>query len=158
MNGTLAGMEPSAKSPSKMAEDCDTCPMNKFGTDDRGKGKACKNLRRLAVLMPGADSLDALLIIDVSPSALQGFDAFVSKLGSRKVTPITVITEVDFSPTSDFPVLTFKEVEPNACLEDHWLRRPEAQILLAQEPDLNRSKSEVKKVKTTKKKTTRRAA
>jgi len=158
LNGKIEGMVPSTRSPNKMNEDCDSCPMNKFGTDNRGRGKACKNIRRLAVLEPDASELDPLLFLDASPSALQGFDGFVAKLAVRKVTPITVITEIFFDAGSDFPVLTFKEIEPNTNLTDHWMRRPEAQILLVQEPDLTRSEPTAKKKRRSKKKTARRAA
>lgn len=35
------------------ADDCQSCPMNEWGTADTGKGKACQNRRRLALLPAG---------------------------------------------------------------------------------------------------------
>jgi hypothetical protein len=39
----------------KQADRCATCQWNKFGTADRGRGKACKNILRLALLPVSAD-------------------------------------------------------------------------------------------------------
>ena len=45
-------MVPSPNAPNPQAKDCQSCPMNAWGSD--GKGKACKNGRKLAVLPPGS--------------------------------------------------------------------------------------------------------
>lgn len=34
-------------------EDCETCPLNEWGSADKGKGKACANRRRLALIPAG---------------------------------------------------------------------------------------------------------
>jgi hypothetical protein len=156
-------MVPSDKAKVKMHTDCALCPMNQFGTDERGKGKACKNTRQLVVAMPDDDPESQLMLIGASPKATKGFDSFVKKLAGGGATPITVITEVDFESASAQPVLTFKAVEPNPNIHVHWSRRHEAQGLLKQEFDYSGSEtkasaSRTKKKKTAKKRSTRRAA
>ena len=71
----LKQMAPSENSPIKQSDDCASCPMNQFGSS--GKGKACKNGRMLAVLPPDADADTPLWLLQVSPTALKGFDGFV---------------------------------------------------------------------------------
>lgn len=44
------GERPHEKAQSPQAKTCDVCPLNQFGTDIRGKGKACKEGMRLAML------------------------------------------------------------------------------------------------------------
>ena len=36
------------------SDDCKSCPMNAWGSADKGKGKACKNTRRLAMIPAGS--------------------------------------------------------------------------------------------------------
>ena len=63
-----AKLIPSANSPQAQCEDCASCPMNAFGS--AGKGKACKNMRLLAVMPPDADEDTPLWLMKVSPTAL----------------------------------------------------------------------------------------
>ncbi len=51
------------------SEKCEGCWANAFGTAERGKGKACKNVRRLAVLP--ADRLDAKSLSEVEGAMLR---------------------------------------------------------------------------------------
>lgn len=44
------GMEPHEESQEKQHTDCASCPMNKFKSAKNKKGKACKNIRRLALI------------------------------------------------------------------------------------------------------------
>lgn len=46
-------MAPHEKSSQKQHETCSGCPQNIFGTANVGKGKACKNSRRLAFIVEG---------------------------------------------------------------------------------------------------------
>lgn len=43
-------MEPHEKAPRRQCERCAGCPMNEFGSAERGQGKACKNVMRLAMI------------------------------------------------------------------------------------------------------------
>ena len=48
------GMAPHEGAADKQNEDCAECEHNVMGSSDTGKGKACKNIRRLAVVMADA--------------------------------------------------------------------------------------------------------
>jgi hypothetical protein len=48
------GMAPMDESPEKQNEVCEGCWANEFGTADKGKGKACKNVRRLLCITEDA--------------------------------------------------------------------------------------------------------
>lgn len=132
----VANMVPSDNSPVKQSDACGTCPMNQFGS--AGNGKACKNMRRLAVLPPDADTDTPLAILDVSPTGLKSFDGYVRSVASKfNMTPIGVTTEISFDPNVDYGSLRFGEPEPNENLNEHWGRRAEALERLTQEPDVS---------------------
>ena len=69
---------------------CATCPMNQFGSDPKGgKGKACKEMRRLFILQKG-DMYPS--IMNVPPTSLRQWDAYVSALLSKKQIPLSFVT------------------------------------------------------------------
>jgi len=59
---------------------CATCPMNQFGSASKGKGKACKNMRRLYILMA-----DAMLPVAVNlpPTSLKAYKQYTVGLTTR---------------------------------------------------------------------------
>lgn len=166
VGGRIDSMKPSSNSPERQAEDCNSCPMNQFGTDQRGRGKACKNMRVLAVMAAEEEDPEEaeISLLNVSPSALKRYDNYVKTLASKGAIPITVITELSFDPNEDYPTLYFKASEPNPHLETHWARLSEAQTLLREEPDLTMGSGEEEvparraKKKVSKKRNTRRVA
>lgn len=96
-----AAMAPDAGAAHPESEDCLTCPMNAFGSDEQtGKGKACKNLRRLAVIACGntlngrttffkPDELakQPLAFMHVSPTSGKLWDGFVKQIGNVQHRP-----------------------------------------------------------------------
>lgn len=48
------GMVPHEEAEDKQASDCESCPNNQWGSADTGRGKACKNVRRLMVVTADA--------------------------------------------------------------------------------------------------------
>ena len=127
---------PSDASPIKQADDCASCAMNQFGSS--GKGKACKNMRLLAVLPPDADADTPLWTLAVSPTAIKGFDGFVGSVARTfQMPPISVIASVDFNPNETFASLTFGDPRPNENLAEHFARQAEAKELLMAEPDVS---------------------
>lgn len=68
---TDTGLTPHEEAPDKQNDACDGCPNNEWGSADKGKGKACKNVRRL--LCVSEDSLE-------SPEALLEAEARMLKL------------------------------------------------------------------------------
>lgn len=129
-------MAPSDNSPVKQNNVCQTCPMNQFGSS--GDGKACKNMRRVALLPVDADEDTPLLILNVSPTGLKSFDGYVRSVASKfNMPPIGVVTEITFAQDVDYASLRFGNPEPNANMEVHWGRRQEALDRLATEPDVS---------------------
>lgn len=129
-------MVPSPNSPNPQAKDCQSCPMNQFGSD--GKGKACKNGRKLAVLPPDADETTDIWTLGVSPTALKNFDGFVAGVARTfAVPPVGVVATVGLSEAVDYPQLQFTDPKPNDNLPVHFARQAEAREMLMVEPDVS---------------------
>lgn len=76
---------------------CDTCYLNKYGTSVNesgviGKGKACKNGRRLAVI-PEGEQLPH--VFTLPPTSIKAWDAYVTALLSSKSVVWTVWTDFE---------------------------------------------------------------
>ena len=134
----ITTMVPSKNSPVPQSDTCAGCPMNEYESSGNGKGKACKNGRRLAVLPPDADDDTQIMILDVSPTGLKSFDGFVRSAQAKfGVLPIGLIVEVSFDEGSSYPSLRFGNPAPNENMEVHWGRRDEALKRLMTEPDVS---------------------
>lgn len=127
---------PSANVPNKQADSCSTCPMNEFGS--RGKGKACKNGRLLAVLPPDAGPDTPIWLLQPSATALKGFDAYVTSVARTfQMPPISVVTTVSFDENSEYSKMVFGNPQPNKLLADMFARQAEATQLLNAERDVS---------------------
>lgn len=81
---------------------CKGCPLNEFGTDERGKGKACANVRRLALIpesgledIEGAD----VAYLKVPVMSVKNWAGYVTQLATTlKRPPFAVVTEVSVVP------------------------------------------------------------
>lgn len=140
------GMVPSDNSPDKQAEACNSCPNNEFGS--RGKGKACKNTVLLAVLPTDATDETPIYTINVSPTAIRAWDAYVNTIAANfQKPPIGVITELYFDPGTDYPSLRFGRPKPNPDYAVHYARREEARTILNTEPDVTQHEEAKPKAK-----------
>jgi len=55
-------MVPHEEAPNKVSDSCEGCPNNEWGSADKGRGKACKNVRRLLCVSADAiESADSLM-------------------------------------------------------------------------------------------------
>lgn len=102
---------------------CDGCEMNEFGSADKGRGKACKNTRRLAMIPVGRFTKDGSLDLiedlehyqTVEPgymklpvTSVKGYSTFVKQVAtSLKRPPFGIITKVKVipDPKSQFKVI-----------------------------------------------------
>jgi len=135
---TPTDMSPSANSPEKQAEKCGTCPNNQFGS--KGNGKACKNMRVMAVLPPDADANTPMYILKTSPTANKAFDSYVSAVARTfQRPPYGVITEISFDPSEKYATLRFGNPAPadDDLLEVAFNRQAEARERLLTEPDVS---------------------
>lgn len=70
---------------------CDTCPMNQMGSGEGGKGKACKNMERLFILMPGGF---LPLSLSLPPTSLKAWRTYKTMLVSKSKRVCDVFTKI----------------------------------------------------------------
>jgi hypothetical protein len=97
-------MVPHEKSLKPQHSSCKGCPNNEFGSASRGRGKACGNVRRLA-LIGGADlSPEAILkaepgFLKVPVTSVKGWATYVRTLDAlHHIPPLGVITTIKVIP------------------------------------------------------------
>jgi hypothetical protein len=128
-------LEPSDKVPKKQNDTCAGCEQNEWASDPQGgKGKACKNTRRLLVAPVDADENSQPWVLSVSPTGLKHFDKYVNTLGDTGVHPIEVITEISFEASEAYPSLRFKVLAKHKDLPVMWHLKEAGQTILTQEP------------------------
>jgi len=107
------GLTPHEDSPIPQCHSCMVCPMNQFKSAANGKGKACRNGRRLLIAYvndDGSADLDNLAIVSLSPTALRGFSSYLKKVSEVKGLPVwSVVTILSFEQEQAYPqvVATF---------------------------------------------------
>lgn len=96
---------PHEDSPEPQAETCEECWANQWKSDERGKGKACRNARRLAVVAvdPESDYLVAddseLAFLRLPPTSIKFWKSYVAKLSRvTGLPPVGVVTELTLEP------------------------------------------------------------
>lgn len=94
-------MSPHEKVKEPCNDTCNGCPMNKFGSADKGRGKACKNQVRMFLIH--ADALkkpDSIIdsphvMLNVPPTSLAGWAKHIKDIENLGNKPIyAVVTEV----------------------------------------------------------------
>ena len=132
-------LTPSPNSPDIQSQTgCAGCAMNQFGT--AGKGKACQNRILVAILPADATAETAISILDVSPTGIKPFSAYVSAVArSLQRPPYGVITRIECNPAVKWDVLQFSDpqlIDQEDFIEMIIARRQEARELLMVEPDV----------------------
>lgn len=127
---------PEAVSPVKQADSCAECPNNVFGSD--GAGKACKNLRLLAVVEDNDNPDSPIYLLKVSPTAIKAFDGYVATIQTQfDSLPVSVVTDVYFDPNLKYGSLRFGNPRPNPNLAIHFDRIAAATARLGVIPDVS---------------------
>lgn len=100
-----ADLKPHPDAEKPQHDECNGCPMNEFGSAAKGKGKACKNVRRLALFVEAAaDSAEdvaaaEIAYIKVPVMSAAGWSAYAQQLNTQlKRPPLAVITEISLVP------------------------------------------------------------
>lgn len=144
---SVKGLVPDTTSPviqSKIG--CDVCPNNVFGS--KGAGKACSNLRLLAVTEASDDPQAPINLMKVSSTAIKAFDAYVGTLRSEFDTvPVGVVTDIFFDAGLDYPSLRFGNPVPNENLAVHMPRRAGAKARLLRPLDVTKYGQKATKAK-----------
>lgn len=137
--GELAAHETVSK---PQGENCASCPKNQWGSAPSGKGKACKNQRRLIIVPPNFDETTEPMTMYVSPGGLKNFDKYVSRLNNEHgVLPVQVITAISFDKDQTYPLLKFKLVERHTRVNDAWSLREQSESLLFRELETKEDKA-----------------
>jgi len=103
---TEKGMAPHEKSTEKQHETCQGCPQNVFGTADKGRGKACQNRRRLALITEDSlesgisDAQVAQLLVPVT--SVRDYAKFTTDIAETlKRPPLGVVSEISLVPNTN---------------------------------------------------------
>lgn len=101
-------LEPDEDSPDVQAESCAVCPMNEFGSAENGKGKACKNGRRLlvATIKNGEVDLSNIAMLKIPPTSLKNWATYVRNLNLKHNKPAwSVLTNLTFDEDATWPLI-----------------------------------------------------
>lgn len=159
---------------------CSECEFNEWGSADRGKGKACRNRRRLAIISAGDidkhgdfeahDELEHFERADIAylalpPTSINSFGAYVKQLaGVLKRPPHAVFTKIALvsDPKTQFKV-TFDNLgaAPNEIIPALMERHSEAKTLIdfpyPKSEEVEKPKKKAGKKKAGKKKAAKKA-
>jgi hypothetical protein len=111
------GRTPDAKAPNRQGSGCATCTMNIDGSGAKGRGKACRFKRRIAVLVEG-DPTGEIYQMSFAAKSLFGkgvgnehpFESYCNYLKANGEAPDTVVTKVMYDLDADTLTLKFKAV------------------------------------------------
>lgn len=136
INKFVDDLHPSENAPEAQCDTCSECAFNEWGSAPTGKGKACKNGIRVAVVGANPKEDSQVLTLDVSPTSLGSFNSLVNDLASKSLLPIQTLTDISFDAKETFPKLVFTSDAP--ITDDDLLiamkLREKAQALLDYEP------------------------
>lgn len=150
-------MIPHATAPEPQAETCAECWANEFESDNRGKGKACRDSYLLCCI--SADQLGEdepeVAYLRVPPTSLAAWDSFMVKRNKVLNLPaLAFVVEVTFDDTVDYQKILFEEVGRTG--EGHWEAlfqlHDTAHELMLTPPDVSNYEPPTSKKKKTKKK------
>jgi len=105
---TLKDLKPHESAPKPQHAKCAGCPQNEFGSADKGKGKKCKNMKRLAMIpfgdgTPEALEAEELAFAKLSVMSVKEFDRFEQQADAAAgqklgVAPFWMASEIKVVP------------------------------------------------------------
>lgn len=109
-------MAPHADCEAPNADACKGCPLNEWASADQGRGKACKNIRRLALIPEeGLEDLENadVAFLKVPVTSVKNWAGYVQALAAQmKRPPFAVLTEISVVPDAKTQfAVKFKVVE-----------------------------------------------
>lgn len=113
-------MKPHAEAKEPQHETCLGCPMNEFGSADTGRGKACSNIRRLAIVAEG-DVTDAAALLEaevrtlnVSVTSVKNWQKYAHRISEEMERPtwgvVTLLKLVPDAKTQFKLTFSFEEL------------------------------------------------
>ena len=114
------GMVPHKDVQDQQHDSCDTCQWNQFGSAQQGKGKACREYRRVALIGVGdeltADEVPEAIVglAKIPPTSSRNFSDYVRKVAEKHQRPLwAMITTLTVLPDPNKQVVvTFKDAAP----------------------------------------------
>ena len=111
------GRAPDPKASNKQASACANCNMNVDGSGNKGRGKACRFQRRIAVVAEG-DMTGDIYQMNLAAKSLFGkgvsnvhpFESYCTYLKANGEAPDTVVTKVMYDTDADTLTLKFRPV------------------------------------------------
>jgi hypothetical protein len=106
---SLDGVGPNPESTSPQSDLCASCKWNAWGSKVAPNGqqlKACSDKKRLAVVAAD-DATGPVYLLEVTPAALKGLNAYQKELSVRGIAPEIVRTRISFDTDASFPKLIF---------------------------------------------------
>lgn len=106
---SLTGISPDPSSTSPQNDLCASCPQNAWGSKVTPQGqqiKACSDQKRLAVVAAD-DPTGPVYLLQVTPAALKGLNAYQKELALRGIAPEITKTRITFDTDASFPKLKF---------------------------------------------------
>lgn len=101
----VPGMKPSPASVNVQHEECATCPQNEWGSASQGKGKACKETRRVMIVpldsLESEDKIASCEVAAVRPpvTSLKNYSTYVQGVAATTKRPLAgVITKIKLVP------------------------------------------------------------
>lgn len=109
----LAPTNPAAAAEWGSPKTCAECVKNQWGSDASGK-KACSNRVRLAITPADATPESPIYMLTITPTALKRWNIYTTSIAARypKGGVVRVVTEMTFSPATEYPTLIFKAIRP----------------------------------------------
>ncbi len=164
-------LAPHPDSPVPQAETCEECEKNQWGSSEEGRGKACGNRFRLAVVHGDDTKANASEIevkgLRLAPTSINNFRSYVAELEARgDLELVQAACNIYFDPESKqaVPPILFEfmnEITSDKALNALVSKWPDAEKLLEQPYDKANYKPPGRargKKKTTKKKTSKKRA
>ena len=111
------GIDPAPSSGQKQASSCMNCPHNEFGT--KGRGKACKNMKRVHVIMPGQSFPYRLTL---PPTNLEAIDEYIRDLTSAGKPYQLVVTKFSLKEKTNKDGVAFSYLVPETI---GYIEKPE---------------------------------
>jgi hypothetical protein len=138
----IADMVPEEGVPAPQSEFCRDCWANKWESDAKQKGKACKETRDLVVVL--VDELEdpdyepEMYVVSCSPTALKSFDAAAVKVHQLfNGPPIKAIMTMKSKSVENYYNLSFGGIDANTYLERVYPLLSEAPDMLSRMPDFS---------------------
>ena len=106
---SLDGIKPHPESDSPQNDMCASCPHNAWGSKIGPQGqqlKACTDQKRLAIVAAD-DPEGPVYLLQVTPAALKGLNAYHKELSMRGIPAEVVKTKISFDTDASFPKLQF---------------------------------------------------